>query len=312
MSRKPRGTVPSRTTGPSRPTNRFREIKLHSGTPSSLMNNMLQQPLPRMASVTAALLAAATSLTAQVSPVGSWDFVMRGDQKGVAQITFSNNFTLGGTEVVTIKPAAKADTNPRGGFSSGDRGDGESSTGSTNVFFYGTTDITGVWGFDVDGRVIGVLIEGEGELVNGVSFRGKITGSKFNLVGKHERRTIHYRGIRQTPLPDIQGRFYSTGQRDGKQYVSIFDLRPDPDMTPNKYVVIPFLPPFDQTNGTVLLSGQNHLAMATLEPVGTNVVLSATSGDFKINKVRGTLTGIDEIHMRVTSKVFKMADFDDE
>src|SRR5689334_9256622 len=115
----------------------------------------LQQPLPRMASLAAGLLAAATSLTAQVTPVGvTWDFVMRGDQKGVAQITFSNNFTLGGTEVVTVKPDSKPDSDPRGGLSGGIRVDGPASTNSTtNVFFYGTTDISGVWGFDASGRI---------------------------------------------------------------------------------------------------------------------------------------------------------------
>jgi hypothetical protein len=262
-----------------------------------------------MASIAAAFLGAVASLTAQYSPVATWDIVMRGDQKGVAHITFSNNFTLGGTEVVTVKPNAKPDDDARGGVSGGIRTDGPGATnGTTNVFFYGTTDLTGVWGFDASGRIIGIITEGEGDMINGISFRGKRTGSRLNLVGHHEKRKIHYRGIVQTPLPDIQGRFYSLGQRNGKPYVSIFDLRPDPDSRPNAYVMLPFLPPFDYTNGTVLLSGQNHLAIASLEANGTNVALTALSGTFNITKGRGTLTGIDQDHMRVTTRITRMAD----
>jgi hypothetical protein len=270
-----------------------------------MKNVLLKNPLPRMASIAAALFGAAVTLTAQSgSPIGPWDIVMRGDQKGIAQITFNNDFTLSGREVVTVNPDSKKSVDPRGGLTGGIRVDGPASTnGTTNVYFYGSTEITGVWGFDSAGRIVGILIEGEGDLVNGVSLRGKRVGSRLTLVGRHEGRTIHYRGVPRADVVDISGRYYVTGKRDGQPYVSIFDLHPDPDAIPNAYVMVPFMPPFDYTNGTVLVSRQNYLAIASLEPVGTNVVLSAISGSFNTNRSRGSLSGIDEIHMRVTAKV---------
>src|SRR5215207_1946377 len=146
---------------------------------------LLQNPLPRMASIAVALFGVAVTLTAQSgSPVGSWDIIMRGDQKGVAQITFANDFTLSGREVVTVNPNPKPNSDPRSGVTGGTRVNGASSTnGVTNVFFYGSTDLSGVWGFDAAGRIVGIIIEGEGDLINGVSIRGRRVGSRLTLVG---------------------------------------------------------------------------------------------------------------------------------
>lgn len=265
-----------------------------------------------LAAAVPALVALVTSpAQAQTSPVGTWDFILSGSQKGVAFISFSNDFTLRGTEVVTVKPADAPDSNPRQPRPGGIRVDGSSSTNSsTNVYFFGTTDIRGVWAYDVSGGIVGVFQEGEDDLVNQVSFRGKRSGSKLNLVGHHEDRKIHYRGIPQPVLPDLQGRYYGTGKRDGTPFVQIFDLRPDPDSVPNRYVVVPFAPPNEITNGVALVSGQNQMAITTLNLEGTNFVLSALSGAFKVNKGRGSLSGVDESHERVTEKLYRLEDED--
>src|SRR6185295_15535601 len=54
---------------------------------------------------------------AQVSPVGDWDFVISGSKRGVAFITFSNDFSLSGSQI-TSPLAAKSTSvsiNPRTG-----------------------------------------------------------------------------------------------------------------------------------------------------------------------------------------------------
>lgn len=262
---------------------------------------LTQRPLPRMAGIAAALIAAATTLSAQLSPVGSWDFVLRGGQKGVAQIVFNPDFTIDGTEVITIRPSSRPDSDPRSGIRGGIRVGDSSTNGMTNVFFYGTSSLSGVWTYDSSGIIVGVLTEGEADLINGVSFRGKRSGQRVNLVGHSGNRTIHYRGVPLTTLADISGNFYATGNKNGQPYVEIFNLAPD-GVTANRYMVTGQGPAYDFV-GFALLSGQKNLAIASLQNIGTNGVLSALSGGYSINKGRGSLTGVDEVHSRVTSKV---------
>lgn len=257
-----------------------------------------------MAGVAVVMIATASALHAQLaSPVGSWDFVLQGDQKGVAQITFNPDFTLDGTEVITIKPKAKSGSDdPRSGLDGGDRTDDDSSSGSTNTFFYGSSPISGVWSQDSSGRILGLVIEGGSSLTNGISVRGKVRGQRINLVGHHEGRTIHYRGVPLMAQPDISGNFFATGQKDGEPYIELFSLTPD--VTMNRYLVTGQGPAYDFV-GYALLSGQKNLAIASIQSIGTNGVLSAVSGSYNVGKGRGSLTGIDENHDRVSAKVRK-------
>lgn len=257
-----------------------------------------------MAGIAAALAAAATPLLAQQSPVGSWDVVLRGDQKGVAQLTFNPDYTITGTEVITIKPApASDDDNPRGTVNGGIRVNGTptstNSVATTN--FFGASPITGIWQTNLSGLIIGILSEGDSSGTNGISFRGKRSGSRLNLVGHHEKRTINYRGVPLTTLADISGNFYATGKKEGESYIELFNLTADDD-TPNRYIVTGQGPSYDFV-GIALLSGQNQLAIASLQSIGTNGVLSAVSGGYNFSKRRGSLTGVDENHDRVTAKI---------
>lgn len=254
--------------------------------------------LARMAGVTTAVFAAATSLLGQSSPVGTWDVVLRGEQKGVAHLTFNSDFTIDGTEVIAVKPAPKPDSsNPRGGSSGTST---NSSSGSTN--FFGTVPISGMWTYDNSGRLVGFFSENGTETTNGISFRGKVGSQRINLVGHHSGRTLHYRGIPLVAQADISGNYYANGQKDGEPYVEIFNLTPDIEQ--NRYLVTGTGPDYDFA-GVALLSGQKNLAITSIQSIGTNGVGSAVSGPFSISKGRGNLTGVDQLHDRVTSAVRK-------
>ena len=256
-----------------------------------------------MAGIAAALLGAVITVVAQSSPVGPWDVVLSGDQKGVAQITFNADFTITGTEVITIKPKAAPKTNPRGELSSSDRvpAGGSSTNSTTNTFFFGTSPLSGMWLYNGSG-VVGILLEGDSSLTNGISFRGKKSGNRLTLMGTHAGRRIHYRGIPLITQSNIMGNFSITGKKDGEPYVEILNLTPD--ITENRYLVTGQGPAYDFT-GFALLSGQNQLAIAALQSIGSNGVLSAISGSFKARSGKGSLTGVDENHGRVTGNISK-------
>jgi hypothetical protein len=261
--------------------------------------------LPRMAGFAAALfLTATTSLRGQ----DSWDVVLSGSQKGVAQITFNPDFTIDGVEVITTKPRPSINTDPneRPGIPGGQRVTGAVTNGSTtNIFFYGTSPLAGMWSLDNSGLIIGILLEGDESSTNGISFRGRIRGNRLNLVGHHEGRKIHYRGIPLVPLTDISGNFYSFGEKNGAPYMEFFNLAPD--ALQNQYIVTGTGPAYEFM-GVALLSGQNNLAITSIQSIGTNGVLSAISGSYNISKGRGSLSGVDEINSRVTAKVRRQPD----
>jgi hypothetical protein len=264
-----------------------------------MKNTLAKRALPRMAGIAAALLGAAASVIAQNSPVGDWDFVLSGSQKGVAQITFNSDFTLSGTEVITTRPDAAPDENERGGPDPATRTPTSENGSTTNTFFFGSSPLTGTWTYNGSG-IVGILMEGDVGLTNGISFKGKRSGNRLNLVGHHEGRTIQYRGVPLTAGSNIMGNFSVMGRKDGEPFVELFNLTPD--ITQNRYLVTGQGPAYDFV-GFALLSVQNQLAIASLQSIGSNGVLSAVSGSFNPRSGRGSLSGVDENHGRVTGKV---------
>src|ERR1043166_6504892 len=69
------------------------------------------------AALSAALLllgGTAPMARAQTFPIGTWDLVISGSQRGVAQLTFASDNTITGTEIMTATIRnASSDTNPR-------------------------------------------------------------------------------------------------------------------------------------------------------------------------------------------------------
>jgi hypothetical protein len=263
------------------------------------MKNILpKRVLPRMAGVAAALFGTAITIVAQSSPVGDWDVVLSGNQKGVAQITFNADFTITGTEVITTRPDPAPDDNPRQGLPGRD----EDTNGDTNTVltvFFGSSPLVGTWAYSGSG-IVGLLTEGDETLMNGISIQGKRSGNRLTLVGTHEGRKIHYQGIPLMTQSNIMGTFFVKGKKDGEPYVEILNLTPD--VTENRYLVSGQGPGYDLM-GFALLSGQKKLAIASLQSIGSNGVLSAVSGSFNVKSGRGSLTGVDEDHGRVTGTI---------
>ena len=262
------------------------------------MKTMAHLNLKVVALGAAAFLAgsAALPLLAQNSPVGAWDFVLSGPQRGLMQLTFNNDFTLGGIEIITERPHTthrpdEEDVRTPGGDHRGFDDNGSSPTER----IIGGADVSGTWTYDVNGRVIGTFSEVSASLTNGVSFSATVRPTvRMNMVGHRisSGRRITYRGVPLTAVADLSGNYYANGSRDGKPFTELLTLTPGTD--PNNYNVAGTGPGYD-TAGFVIVSPQKQVAVYTESSEITNGLLRAVTGSFNLTTGAGkTLLGLSQ------------------
>ena len=249
--------------------------------------------------------------SASDSPVGDWDFVLGGKQRGVALMSFNPDSTISGTVIIRpVKPVLPATPviDPRNPTGSSGR-DGTKAPVSTNSSgtasnFVGSTTVLGMWTFDLKGNVVGFLANryqdlsqsstnGPVYVTNSVSFRGTArSGLRFNFNAYSSAGTVSYKGVPMVDLPDIDGDFVAQTRRSGTTSYDFFTLTQNLGGGLNTY---------DISNGNAgafifgcgaILSRQKQLAIVTLsgeeEPT-----LSSYVGPFNSTTRRGSLIGAD-------------------
>jgi hypothetical protein len=117
--------------------------------------------------IAALLVSSGLAVAAQQSPVGTtWDCLLSGSgQQGIAFLTFSNDFTFTGYQLLVGKQSAASSIgddgrNIGGGVGRGISLDGSAPSGggsSSTVFGFGS--VSGPWDYDVKGRVVGYFVE---------------------------------------------------------------------------------------------------------------------------------------------------------
>jgi hypothetical protein len=241
---------------------------------------------PRTALLTALLLAGACPLLAQ-SPVGDWDIVLKGQQRGGAFLSFSNNGTFGGFEIHLPDPAKlrTPGTNPRNGGPedglvdpnprTGAGATNSSGTDSTQAFQFGLFEVFGRWTNDARGRLLGYYetrsqkIEAGGTngtsvtnfITNAVSFTGTARpGRKLTLrsFGTNTHTTLT--GIPAVPQPDLAGSWIAEGTLDGVRLLEFVTIQPRPEPANNTYPVLVQGAGASYT-GVALASGQGQLTL---------------------------------------------------
>jgi hypothetical protein len=145
---------------------------------TNLISSTRASALPRWAGAATGLLVGAACLVAQAqgpSPVGNWDLVSSGAQRGIVFLTFSNDYSFSGYEITTYLPDTSQSSDPRGGGEASRQPD-MGSGASSNQFFFGYTPLAGWWNFDAKGNLIGNYLEhgGLADQSQGVSFTGKV------------------------------------------------------------------------------------------------------------------------------------------
>ncbi len=296
------------------------------------MNKFHLTTLKLAAFAVAGLLLGSSATRAQTppSPVGDWDLVYSGSQKGLAVLSFNLDNTLTGFEIVRPVPrkGSSMDVDPRhpGGESARTTVTTTTTSTSSKVVtnLLGSAPITGIWYHDAAGKTIGLLNEivqsvtpvesymtnQLGEIVtnvtlvitsetNGISFRAVVVpGSRITVCTYSPNGNNILRG---TPVNTLQvdqsGDFYAFGKRDTLNFVEFFNAQQDP-LLPTRYDIGGVGAGYSFT-GRMLVSRSKQIAVATLSLDGSSV-LSVYTGSFNLVSHKGKLSGVDSSDRKLT------------
>ena len=229
------------------------------------------------------LLVCSTLTLAAQTPLGDWDFVMKGSEHGVAQITFSGDGTLTGTAAFTFFGKRAAITNRAFVY--------------TNIV--GSATLDGSWAYDGANRITGFINEISASsatdfVTNGLSFRAVVKPTRVTMLAFGNQGRITFKGIPLEATNDISGTYHATGrQRDLPfPFVEIFEVS---NVGLNDYEVIGGGPGYDYT-GRFLVSRQRYAAFyQTRGLTYSNSLVTVYAGPFNASKRKGSLTGTDGI-----------------
>lgn len=280
----------------------------------------------------AALVASAAHAPAQ-SPAGTqWDCILGGGgQEGIAFITFYDDGTFGGYELLSTRISkSPGSSNPRGGPVDATRNlDGITNgvTAITNLFGFGP--ISGPWGYDDRGRVVGHFAqligqdaEGNARYTNSVSFTGKVTpGKRLTMVASSRNGRITYSGVPFRETPDMSGPWTGVKVNKRQSFLEFFELTSvtvenpfgdqywDLGEYPGIYFSLDGQGAGYDTLGFTMVSSRKKIGFAFQStPWGdTNSVLNATFGSWSASKrgIKASATGVQEPLDRITFKASK-------
>jgi len=234
-----------------------------------------------------ALLSSSSSVSGQGTPVGSWDLVLSGRERGVAQITFNGDGTLSGVAAYCFNGSQFFTTN---------------SGGALRTNFYGASLVSGGWIFDRTNRFSGYLnffaqtgSSGTNYTTNGFSFRGTARNNRVNLKAVGSPGTVDFRGIPlAAPSVDMGDDSYLGTARSRRLPFQMFEIFQLSTESPNFYDVTGAGPGFSY-DGTFLVSNQRYAAFFQNRGTGQggSARVAAYAGPFNPAKRTGTLIGTD-------------------
>lgn len=284
--------------------------------------NSIKKSLARLAVTTVAVWLGGSALDIRAdSPVGNWDFHFAGDQQGVAQINFYPDFTVDGIEISSPgKLTKKPSNNPRSGVDDREDPRSPSDPNLAYEYVYGTSVISGSWGYDPKGRVIGALILTSANVTNGWSFTGVAKGvsgirPRMTMTTYHNTsiglRSV-FRGVmRGAPLPSIAGTggFAESGTMVNRINLTTQGygriLRMTDSAFPNIYNITEAGPSYDGT-GFAIVTRNNYIGIYTdhYAPGTTNTVIVTASGPFNPTKMSARLKGFTDGKYSIYSKLW--------
>lgn len=268
--------------------------------------------------------------TAPPSPVGDWDLVFSGSQKGLAVLTFNSDNTLTGHEIVRPTPRKGSSTEIDSRHPGGEPGRTAVTTSSSSKVItnlLGSAPFTGIWYHDAAGKTIGLLNEivqsvtpvesyvtniVGGEVIistnvvltvtsetNGISFRAVVVpGVRITIYTYSPNGNNILRGGPVNPMQANQsGDFYAVGKRAGLNFIEFLNLQQD-SLFPTRYDIAGIGPGYSFT-GRALVSRSKQIAVVTLSLEGSSV-LSVYTGPFNLVSRKGKLSGVDSSDRKLT------------
>jgi hypothetical protein len=278
-----------------------------------------------LSGVTAGLGANAQAQTLY-PPTGTvWDCVLSGGgQKGIAFITFSDDQSFSGYQILAFSPPGTPSVDGRNlGGGVGRNVELNGNTGGTNLF--GFDQFEGPWTYDANGRVIGNFGQVSGGqndpsagVTNTVSFVAKVVpGKRLTLVASTSNGKVTYKGVPYTgTMPSLNGSWYGTKQTKEQSYLEFYtfasvadsnpfqDSHPDLSNYPGIYYTSDGLGGSYDVVGFSMLSSQKKIAFTFQSYTGdaTNGVLNASFGSFSVSSkgaLKATTAGIEAPDKRI-------------
>ena len=164
-------------------------------------------------------------LAAQGPPVGQWDCVLSGHERGVAHLYFNADSTLSGRALFTYTGKTTGVFTNRGVV-------------YTNMV--GGAFLEGNWSYaspTTTNRIVGFINllssqAGSTEFItNALSFSGTARASKLTLLGRGSPGQVTFVGIPLQSTNDLRGSYYGTGQRQGAPtFTEVFKLASAPEI----------------------------------------------------------------------------------
>lgn|GEM_PF-6647527 len=165
-------------------------------------------------------------LAAQGPPVGQWDCVLSGHERGVAHLFFNADGTLNGRAMFTYVGKTSGIFTNRGVV-------------YTNIF--GAAYLEGNWSYaspTTTNRIVGFINllssqAGSTELMtNAVSFSGTARAAKLTLLSRGYPGQVTFVGIPLQSTNDLRGSYYGTGQKQGGPgpFTEVFKLTAAPEL----------------------------------------------------------------------------------
>ncbi len=308
-------------------------MKTNLPLPSILRRSLLPAALAAIAiSTSSGPALALTNTPTGTSPAGVWDCVMSGVRTGVACLIFSNDFTFSAYEVLVPNgpklPSTSSANNSRGPNTGIGRAPGTSSsdtnTGPAGTPIYGFEVTTNNWTYDSQGRVFGFFAETAGgpcttnfvvvtnldltvttnpvitcaSLTNSISFTAKVVpGKRIVMTCSTPSGKVVFRGVPAATLSDYSGNWYGIKrQKQPPVFNELFSMAPSLDFpqVPNLYDVFGMGPGY-QYLGRALISSKSRMGFECFigtDPASASV--RAVTGQFNLNRARGTLGGWDQ------------------
>ena len=246
----------------------------------------------------------AVEVQAQKSPVGTWEFLVSGSQGvGIAYITFNDDFSFDGQELLTTKKKSASEEIGRGGEGVGRYPTSGSSTNAskstTNLFGFG--GVEGPWTYDRKGRVTGYFVEevaisgSTNVAYNSVAFTAKVVpGKRMTMAASTPNGKVTFSGVpMSTSIPNLTGSWLGN-KKEGKQtFVELFDMFPD--------ATGPYL--FNMTgtgagyafDGVAMVSSRKKIGFTSIiTPTGsTNTILRSVVGTYNPRKAQAKTKGAE-------------------
>jgi hypothetical protein len=253
------------------------------------------------------------------SPTGSWDFVESGARSGIAFITFADDKTLTGYEIIVPKTRT-----------------------NSVIEQFGFVSISGLWNYDAKGRIIGfwpefvdqvcqtnITVSGSTNTLGGtngpnlitnvvcnattnsVSFVGKVTpGKRFSLVVFASGGKVSFKGVSFAQSTILNGDYYANKIQQKHLFTEFFNLSAV-DLgggLANTYLVAGSGGSYSYTNGIAMLSSQKQLAMVMNtggDPVSgpASATLRSVIGAYNSKKQTASLKGVDQADGVLTNKI---------